>query len=338
MARKGDVEGLIDALSYGDVVADRDGRQTDLGIRTRQEAAAALGEHGDDSAVDPLVTTLLRDQSQHVRVASVRALSHLRWPSAIEPLARVVAALVGDDSKWLRTEAIQALVEIGDPSAAVALAEHLVHRDEPPRLTDSDREAFEAMPGSDLGGTNDHVISRLVDCLAEADEAVHARAAEILRWLREASLDPLLEALRDDQRRAGAVVALGALHDARAVGPLVDVLDDPDPEVRRRVAWSLGELHDPIAVESLIRVTRDENYEVRVAAGQALDRLGSVAVVLGVAAFVRPMLANSGAAERAPDRRSLPESTDAVPGWLRPVLHKLIAEDEPGGETNGAAR
>jgi HEAT repeat protein len=330
MARKGDVQGLIEALSYRDVVADRDGRLTDLGIRARIDAAAALGRLAHEEVVGPLVEALRTDASLQVRVMCARALGAAGWASAADPLAQVAALFVDESLTWVRTEAIEALVALGDPSAVHALARHLMYRDQPPDISDADRDAVRTVPGWDLPDTRHLLVDQLIEALAEEEEAVHQRVAAMLSWLDDVSLQPLLDALSDPHRRCGAALALGQLHDARAVAGLVDVLDDPDPEVRRRASWSLGELHDPIAVESLIRVTRDENYAVRLAAGEALDKLGSVAVVLGVAAFMRPMLANAGAVEQAPAQPSLPESTDAVPAWLRPVLHKLIAGEEQG--------
>jgi HEAT repeat protein len=336
MARNGDVQGLIEALSYRDVVSDREGRFTDLGIRTRLDAAAALGELAEEGVVDPLVDALYTDSSLQVRVAAARALGEAGWVAAVDPLARVLASAADESDTWLRAEVIEALNKIGDASALFSLAGYLVQRADPPEISEMDHEALVAMPGWHIPDSSRHLANQLIASLPDDDTAVHDRAAEMLSWLGAVSLQPLLDALSDPASRRGAALALGALHDARAVGGLVDVLDDADREVRRRAAWSLGELRDPIAVEALIRVTRDEDYEVRVAAGEALDKLGSVGVVLGVAAFMRPMLANSAAVEKAPEQRALPESTDEVPAWLRPVLHKLIAVDDPEQQSNGA--
>ena len=72
---------------------------------------------------------------------------------------------------------------------------------------------------------------------------------------------------------------------------------------------------DPIAVEALIRATRDDDDAVRVAAGSALDKLGSVAVMLGVAALMRPMLADAGWSNRPPSRSRLGTGEDCVLSW-----------------------
>jgi hypothetical protein len=334
-ARKGDERGLIQALSYRDVVRDRNGGLVDLGIRIRQEAAEALGRTATEDVVAPLVEALFRDASPHVRVAAARALAATGWPSAIDPLAQVVAEFADESLAWIRAEFVEALVAIDDPAAASALAHHLLYRLVPPELSDADRDALHAMPGWNIGDVDGVLVPPLIEALGDERSQVVDRAAEMLSWLPAAALEPLLDALGDHAARAGATLALGTLRDARAVRALVDVLEDREPEVRRRAAWSLGELRDPIAVEALIRTTRDADYAVRAEAGAALDKLGSVAVVLGVAAFMRPMLASAGMVEAAPEQRSLPKPTEEVPDWLRPVLHKLIAGEQQAGGDNG---
>ena len=51
----------------------------------RRDAVDALGEVGDERAVQPLLG-LLRDPDMWIRCAAARALGRLRPPSAVQPL------------------------------------------------------------------------------------------------------------------------------------------------------------------------------------------------------------------------------------------------------------
>ena len=60
--------------------------------------------------------------------------------------------------------------------------------------------------------------------------------------------------------------------------------------MRAECCLALGELRDPAASEPLLAATRDPEHVVRAAAGQALDRIGTAAIAVGVAALLRPLL------------------------------------------------
>src|SRR5919109_1556279 len=81
----------------------------------RRAAAVALGDLGDQRAVDPLIGALQEDGPRAVRLAAVRAVGDLRDERATRPLV----ALVEDDSedREVRWAAAEALGEIGDPRA-----------------------------------------------------------------------------------------------------------------------------------------------------------------------------------------------------------------------------
>jgi HEAT repeat protein len=75
---------------------------------------------------------------------------------------------------------------------------------------------------------------------------------------------------------------LGAIKDIRAFEPLCAALEQANAKVRAESCVALGELRDPTAVEPLLRATRDPEHFVRARAGSSLDRIGMVAVVVGV--------------------------------------------------------
>ena len=73
--------------------------------------------------------------------------------------------------------------------------------------------------------------------------------------------------------RKAAAEALGKLNDTSAVEPLVELLDDEDPEVRAEAAASLGKLNDTRAVEPLIRLLDDKDIWVKEETIRSLCRL-----------------------------------------------------------------
>jgi HEAT repeats len=86
----------------------------------------------------------------------------------------------------------------------------------------------------------------------------------------------------------------------------MDGLIHRDARVRAECAGALGELRDPAAVEALIRASRDPEHRVRAQAGWALDRLGMVALVVGVSTMIRPMIRE--AVEAGEERPALTEA------------------------------
>ena len=100
LKEKKDVGGLIKALSHKDV-------------SIRVEAANALAEVGDSSAVEALIKAL-SDSSIDVRKAAVRALANVADERAVASLVKV---LKEDDSIDVRVEAAKALVEVGQMKA-----------------------------------------------------------------------------------------------------------------------------------------------------------------------------------------------------------------------------
>ena len=91
--------------------------------------------------------------------------------------------------------------------------------------------------------------------------------------------DALVAALDDAGTRGAAATALGQLHDSRATEALIELLHEPEPEIRAAAARALGAIKDPRAVEALVAAAPDPEYEVREAAIQALEGLWSVAAL-----------------------------------------------------------
>lgn len=108
---------------------------------------------------------------------------------------------------------------------------------------------------------------------------VRRRAASALVLLpAEPVIPALARRVRDDGESAAvrqfAVLALGWTKDAAAVDPLIDALDDSDPDVRTAAADFLGDLGDQRAVEPLTEAFDDQEVDVRWAAVRSAGKLG----------------------------------------------------------------
>lgn len=223
---KRDVQGLIKALQHRDAA-------------TRRDAATALGDIGDERAVDPLIASL-GDGDADMRYESAEALGKLRDHRAVEGLARLLD-WDAESSEYVRAVAAHALGRIGDPRAA------------------------------------DHLRGALFWALAHGDGSLRNAAAEGLRDLGDESAKGALLASLESKEgdvRGGAAQALGKLRDSNALEPLVGLLEDEDEWVRLSAVYALKDLGQPDAVGALTKALYDSDEDVRTAASVALESLG----------------------------------------------------------------
>jgi HEAT repeat protein len=89
-------------------------------------------------------------------------------------------------------------------------------------------------------------------------------------------LGNLINALKDNDAgvQLKAAEELGKLADARAIGPLIEVLrNDENSDVRQKAAWALGQINDPGTVDPLSYASvKDADYYVRGEAYNALQK------------------------------------------------------------------
>jgi HEAT repeat protein len=307
MKARGDRDGLLRMLRHSDVVNDTEGRAHDLAAERRLAAAEALGELPRDSAVVAGLVDALDDPAERVRLAAVRSLKEVGDTSAVDPIARSVAE---STSAPLRDEAASTLVALGGASACRAYGLALMRRGRADALGPGEEATFKKLRAADEQGNG---TRRLVDdILSEASVlgTVPPVALHLLTWIGSDAVDALLKHLHDPSLAAGAAMGLGAIGDQRALEPLSDLLSSGNARSRHAAAWSLGELHDPRAVAPLLRGANDDNPSVRTEASQALDKLGTVGVIVGVAAVMQRLLP------------SAPESAN-------PALAAIQASSEP---------
>jgi HEAT repeat protein len=298
LRRIGDLQGLRAAARYEEIVLDLRGRPSDLGAPVRAEAIAALSEFYGPEVVQSL-SGALGDREEGIRVAAVRGLRKTLSPLAPDALMGALVLWRDDAGDRSRDEAVAALLALEVPELperfALALVDEL---NEAP--SESDRAILETFLRADprAGEAARAVAVRVAERLGRGAERRRQNAELVLGWVARQASDVLLSQL-DGPARLAAVRLLGASRDSRAVEPLIAMLGDPDPAIRTGAAASLGELRHGMAVEPLVYASRDDEYDVREAAHAALDRMGVAAVVVGLAAVVRPML-EASATESAP--------------------------------------
>jgi len=241
------VQGLILALRHKDPTVQYD-------------AAEALGETGDDRAVEPLLAALKNDETCGVRWKAAEALSKLGTPA--------VAGLIGalqhedDDVRW---KAAIALGEIGDPQAISPLINVLSDND---RFVRS-RSAFA------LSMIGEPAVDPLIQALREGDGNIRWGAAIALGKIQNPrAIEPLIHALADkyENVRAESAAAL-AVTGKPALGPLLQVLKFSDGAVRLEIVTALGELHDTGAIQPLIQLLDTADEDERKAIADALDEI-----------------------------------------------------------------
>jgi len=326
LARRGDTEGLIDAVFYQDQAGAWAGDPSALGAPVREEAVRALAAVGPDEGRLAVIDAL-NDSSDLVRSAAVLVLAG--WGEAL-PLAEAVAWLPTGHGHSRRL-ALRALESVARPGTASALAQALVHAvDEEPLRPSDARLLVELLDGEERPEAVEEVVQILLAALGDEREAVGDRAADLLTQLAPASLRAVTGALNGEPAQPRAASVLGRIGDLCAFEPLVDALDHPDPRMRSESCLALGELRDPRAAEPLLRATGDPDPAVRASAGAALDRMGAAAVVVGISALIR------SAIESAVKATARPEGT-ATNGRRKPAT-RASAGGKPATRASAASK
>jgi len=214
----------------------------------------------------------------------------------------------------IRRESAEALATLDQSQAVNPLIDGL--RDENPGVQEAAAAALIRIGGS-------RVVSSLVPLLRE-DVGTRNLALEVLEQTGSAGLDILLPLLSHDDTniRKFVVDTLSKLGDHRAIAPLIESLQDREPNVRGSAAEGLGYLRareavpqllgllddnewvvftviealgyiaDPAALPALMALLKDGSETVRYAVIEALGRFSDSA------ACVKPMLELVSSADR----------------------------------------
>jgi HEAT repeat protein len=327
LAKRGDEDGLVAAAGYQDLIRAPGGGMVDRGAALRQEAILALGALGPGTGADALPAAL-SDPADDVRAAAVRVLFARR--EAV-PLAAALAWLPADHGHS-RALAIRALLELRVPECAPSLAVALVNTAGAAPVGDDEAALLQLLVHAATGAdTAAEVVEELLVALADERDPVADRAEELLALIAPVSTEGVIAELKAGAAPHRAAAVLAKIMDTRALEPLMEGLLHRDARVRAECAGALGELRDPAAVEALIHASRDPEHRVRAQAGWALDRLGMIALVVGVSTMIRPMILDAlAAAEERPALTEAGNGSSGDPG--NEALEGLLARmDEVRG-------
>jgi HEAT repeat protein len=284
LVRREDIDGLLKAATYRELASGSAGSVQDLGIPVRADAILALGTLAPERG-EQAITAALRDPADRVRCEAVRVLHALR---EVAVLAQAVRRLPQKGhSRKLAFQAIMDLRELVRPSA---VADALVHRDDDELLGEQDAQLILELLEGERAEVADGLLEVLLSALGEERGIVVDRASEMLVRLAPESIDALVDELSTGSNPGEAAYILGRIGDPRTLDPLVNALRHTDAKVRAESAAALAELQDPAAVKPLLEATSDSEHNVRAQAGAALDRMGTTAVIFGVAALLQPTI------------------------------------------------
>ena len=304
---KGDIKGIIRALGYR-----RD-------PHVRQAAAFALGELGDEQAIEALVSALEDSEPAVVAAAAVAVKSSGgSWPrprkAAEEAIAALGAETVGplfsmfknDDNAKHRDASLSLLTAVGeravgtlvsalrddDPDVVISIANAL-ERIHGPRAEDR-RAAVEA-----LAASGEPAIEPIIAACRGFDEDFRETGGKALFAIGQPGVEALVEVALDTKSGGYEVgfqaAAQTALVNAGApiVPALLTGLQGEGPYGPPRAARLLGQVGDKRAVEPLIAALRggkgDVSREIALheAAAQALGAIGDPRAVEPLAAALQ---------------------------------------------------
>ncbi|MEU7804007.1 HEAT repeat domain-containing protein [Micromonospora arborensis] len=241
---------------------------TDADPEIRSMAVSSIPDPaGDDWAFGALVVAL-RDLNEQVRVSAASRLGYTGRVDAVAPLV----ALAADPTPRVRSMVAYALGRLGSHEATPAL-QRLLH--------DPDRHVREntAEALGSVGGPA--AVDTLLALAADQDPKLRVQAAKALAKVADSDprVVPQLTMLAGDGEAAVRAATLSGLASAGggAAGHrghlLVELVDDPDPMVRQRVAVVARHVAPDAAPDILRRYTLDPDQTLRRLAATELDRL-----------------------------------------------------------------
>ncbi len=244
------------------------------GAEALRAAADFLQAHAGDKEMERHGRSALRrlsiDTTALVAILRDDPTAHRRawaaWTAGEHELAACAEALLKalkDPEPSVRARAIGALAILGDARAEAPLLKLVVHD---PDATTRERasEALVALAAPRTAkGSPDASIRKL----GSSDVFARLEAVKELERLKDArAVGPLLELLgeeRDLELRKGAISALASIRDEIAVPRLIEIARADVVDVRRFAIGALATLDDGRAQEPLLALTRDPDGSIR---------------------------------------------------------------------------
>jgi HEAT repeat protein len=241
-------------------------------------------------------------------------------------------------------------------AVVIGAVSDLMRRDQDRMIEDMAKTAFRSdirERGETLAGLKSRLISvagvkklkergdipGLVRAVGNKDHGVQYEAVEALGDLRDPSAIPtLIGALTGDQYsgiRWKAVEALTKIG-SDSVPSLVEVLKNPDPDIRWKAAVALGEIGDHRGISPLVDLLGDSDRFVRSRAAYALVHIGPPAVPSLTEALNHPdasvRLGAVGALGKIGDPQAISALVDALGDRSPDVRQEAISALSSQGE------
>jgi HEAT repeat protein len=159
-------------------------------------------------------------------------------------------------------------------------------------VNDSDIDLEDRWFGARILGEFDRpqVVTALVELVrADEDPELTTIAIGALTKIGTLAIAALTDLLATSDRRI-AVTALARIRHSQTIEPLLQVIDDPDPQIRTLIVEALGSFHDPRIPPLLLAKLTDVAASVRKAAVVALSLRGDLAVELNLLDRLQPLL------------------------------------------------
>ena len=220
---------------------------------TREEAASALGEIGDETVIEPLITALKEDESEDVRAASARSLGKYDSNLVAKELGNQIS---NEESPIVRIAIASAISEIGD-FEAIKLLKPILKDEESHWVREAIIEAFGKLE-------NDDYNRILIECLkSDPSEDVRIQAANsLMRNSSKKILDEILLVFKkeeSDEVKSHITELIAEIPDIKSVELLTDALENNElkltqaaaAEALHKIAIKLGYKDENEMIDSL---------------------------------------------------------------------------------------
>jgi HEAT repeat protein len=256
--------GFVAEAQDADLLA---GAATDIDPEIRSIAIGSIMNPAADDRGFHVLVLALRDPEAQVRVSAVSRLGYTGRTEAVMPLV----ALAADQAPRVRSMVAYALGQLGSQAAIPALLRLL--QDPESSVRDNARHALGSVGGA-------AAVDALLTLAADLDPQVRVQAAKALAKAIDSDArvtQQLLVLARDDEAvvRAATLSGLASASDgsSRWATLAADLVNDPDPLVRQRVAVVARHLAPEAAPDILSRYTTDPDARLRELAATELTRL-----------------------------------------------------------------
>jgi twitching motility protein PilT len=231
-----------------------------------------------DARAVPRWHRLARDPDKTIREKALAVLARHDAAGSIDLLVEQIP-LVGYSTQQLLVDALTRAA----PSQGPAFADRLL-----PLVASGDPGTRSAVLKILIGMPDRReVVRRYIVFSKTLAGWARDRTLESMRAFGNDLLEPTIELLSDpDQEvRASAMLVAQSFEDARIVPATISLLKDPDWWIRITAAETLGRLKDPRAVEPLVEALADP--EARWSAVEALGRIGDVRAAEGLSKLLQ---------------------------------------------------